>query len=159
MIYFLIQGNEIVYVGQTISPFFSRIAGHMNKLFDSFVFISAENEMLNDLEAYYIVKFKPKYNVALPGSSFYTPEGKLAKELGITVGMFRALMHQLEIKPVFGKSYCRKEFAKNKKKTLGLIKIGNLDIVPKSSENGVWDEPTQPLRKNRRDFFKTHPAK
>ena len=70
LIYFLLQGDEVVYVGQTtqnlIRPF-----SHKDKTFDSVAIIyqSEDKEELNVIEEYYIKKYAPKYN------RVFNPEG------------------------------------------------------------------------------------
>lgn len=70
LIYFLLQGDEVVYVGQTtqnlIRPF-----SHKDKKFDSVAVIyqSEDKEELNVIEEYYIKKYAPKYN------RVFNPEG------------------------------------------------------------------------------------
>ena len=66
MIYFLIKGEEVVYVGQSKKGI-SRPIHHYDKDFDYFTFISVDKqEKLNELESYYIRKYTPKYNKFLP---------------------------------------------------------------------------------------------
>lgn len=69
-LYFLLLGDQIVYVGQALN-YFTRVATHINypdKAFDAFSFIAAEKWELAYLEAAYIKKFKPIYNVAHGGA-------------------------------------------------------------------------------------------
>lgn len=62
-VYFLIQGDEIVYVGQSLD-IMARIAQHRNngKVFSKFTYIQVAPEHLDDVETEYIVRFWPKYN-------------------------------------------------------------------------------------------------
>ena len=66
-IYFLIDGNEVVYVGQSLD-FRTRMATHSidkRKTFDSFFFLPVNNrENLDWLELEYIQKLKPRDNRA-----------------------------------------------------------------------------------------------
>lgn len=62
-VYFLLHEEEIVYVGQSTSPG-SRIAQHIkDKIFDRVLLIPTND--LDNVEAKYIKKFQPKYNVML----------------------------------------------------------------------------------------------
>jgi excisionase family DNA binding protein len=62
-IYFLINENDVVYIGQSVN-IHSRIAQHKNsKTFDKFSYIECEKSELSHLEVKYIKKFKPKYNL------------------------------------------------------------------------------------------------
>lgn len=64
-IYFLLQGNCIVYVGQSIN-LHSRVVDHIcskKKVFDRFLMVEYPKKLLNRMEARYIAHFHPKYNV------------------------------------------------------------------------------------------------
>lgn len=64
-IYFLYQDKEVVYVGQTMMGL-KRVLNHFpEKKFDSVGLMRCEVEKLNEVETYYIAKFKPIYNKAL----------------------------------------------------------------------------------------------
>jgi excinuclease UvrABC nuclease subunit len=76
-IYFLLWMDEIVYVGQSVDVR-TRIDQHTVgderhevKNFNRYFFIQCEPEELNRLEAYYILKFRPKYNIAVPKAGKY----------------------------------------------------------------------------------------
>jgi hypothetical protein len=67
-IYFLLDGEKIVYVGQSIS-LLSRVAKHWQegaKPFNRVFFIECAQAELSHLEALYIDKFKPQYNASKP---------------------------------------------------------------------------------------------
>lgn len=67
-IYVLMHGREIVYVGQSLNCNL-RIGTHLNeevKVFDSYFIIECPESRLDEVEAKYIVKFHPKYNIAIP---------------------------------------------------------------------------------------------
>ena len=68
-VYFLVFENEVVYVGQTAHGI-SRPLSHKDKVFDEIKIIPCYEEDLNVLEDYYIVKYKPKYNVLI--NEYYT---------------------------------------------------------------------------------------
>lgn len=82
-IYFLIQGNEIVYVGQTKIHFATRISKHINTnniKFNSFYIIPfSPNENLNIIETKYIVEFSPRHNSKLPQNSTYLSRQQIKK--------------------------------------------------------------------------------
>ncbi len=67
-VYFLISGNEIVYVGQSVNiP--SRIEQHkkdQQKTFDRYYYIECKVTELDVVEGRYIRKFMPKYNKVIP---------------------------------------------------------------------------------------------
>ena len=61
-IYFLIQDNEIIYVGQSVN-IFARIATHIEqKEFDSYAYLECPAEQLNTYESLYIHTLRPKLN-------------------------------------------------------------------------------------------------
>ena len=67
-IYILLSLDEIVYVGQSVNVG-RRLEEHWNELkkdFNRYFVIRCERENLNKLEAYYILRFRPKYNIAIP---------------------------------------------------------------------------------------------
>ena len=60
-VYFLIQGEEVIYVGQSVN-IYSRIAQHPDKRFDRYAFVPCEVEVLDKLESLYIHTLKPRLN-------------------------------------------------------------------------------------------------
>lgn len=60
-VYFLLQGNEVVYVGQSVN-IYTRISGHHIKNFDRFAFVLCSREMLDKLESLYIHCLRPRLN-------------------------------------------------------------------------------------------------
>lgn len=67
-IYFLLLDGEVTYIGQSINCHF-RISVHIaekKKDFNSCYIIRSEPEDLDNLEALYIKKFTPRYNILLP---------------------------------------------------------------------------------------------
>lgn len=71
-VYFLFDKDEIVYIGQTTSRTDAtrRIEDHFvskDKHFDSFASFEVGDELsLSQVEAFFICKYRPKYNVGLP---------------------------------------------------------------------------------------------
>lgn len=74
-IYFLVDCENVVYVGQS-SNFTGRISTHLrDKRFDSFYLLELDSKYINDAEFFYISKFAPKYNKDAPHSErLLTPE-------------------------------------------------------------------------------------
>jgi len=60
-VYFLIDGNRVVYVGQSTNVY-SRIVEHHDKVFERFAFIPCDREMLDKLESLYIHILRPPFN-------------------------------------------------------------------------------------------------
>lgn len=69
IVYFLINDGEIVYVGQSKLGL-SRVYQHRDKVFDGVYYIPVKADMLDTVENYYILKFKPKYNKTLSKYGF-----------------------------------------------------------------------------------------
>lgn len=66
-IYFLIKGYRIVYVGQSVSTGLDRIKEHISfKSFNAYSIQNCNERELDDLETYYILQFRPRYNKILP---------------------------------------------------------------------------------------------
>lgn len=64
LIYFLLDKGEVVYVGQSTKGL-NRVKQHLyegKKQFDDFKIEKCKSDRLNDLENYYILKYRPKYN-------------------------------------------------------------------------------------------------
>jgi len=77
-IYFLLKGQDVVYVGQSVNTF-KRILDHISdkrKRFDSFYVLDANKEDLNTLEHMYILKFKPIHNFSKKMDRFVVPKIK-----------------------------------------------------------------------------------
>lgn len=68
-IYFLIKEDVIVYIGQSINLAARLLEHERTKDFDSYTFIPCDSAQLPDMEALYILKFKPSLN--------YMPNGSL----------------------------------------------------------------------------------
>lgn len=61
-VYFLIDNDEIVYVGQSLNVY-SRISAHKkDKDFDKVFVIKCQKEELTEIERYYILLLRPKHN-------------------------------------------------------------------------------------------------
>jgi hypothetical protein len=60
-VYFLVQDQEVVYVGQSVN-IYSRISQHPDKKFDKYAFVPCEVELLDKLESLYIHTLKPRLN-------------------------------------------------------------------------------------------------
>lgn len=60
-VYFLISGDEIVYVGQSTNVFV-RVREHQFKEYDGFAFVSVGRDMLDVMESLYIHFLRPSLN-------------------------------------------------------------------------------------------------
>lgn len=81
-VYFLIYKKKIVYVGKTEGIFGVSIFNHLkqNKIkFEQFYINQLDTECIEDIQARYIVKFKPKYNYTLPKNSIYMSRYKIKR--------------------------------------------------------------------------------
>lgn len=89
-IYFLIDGQEIVYVGQSMNlPL--RIDQHRResrKTFDRFTVYPCPEKLLDKLERHYIHVFRPKYN-ATPVDANDFLSGKDARDAARIIKQFR----------------------------------------------------------------------
>lgn len=80
-IYFLMDGDECVYVGQTAN-LRQRILGHGGKTFDRTMFIHVDDGIRLSAEQEWISRLRPKYN-GYPGRPSKEPEQKRSKVLFI----------------------------------------------------------------------------
>lgn len=66
-VYFLVRDGEIVYVGQA-KNIRQRIEQHddSGKIFDAIAWLEAPLLFLNDIEAYYIYRIRPRENIREP---------------------------------------------------------------------------------------------
>ena len=60
-VYFLLDGDEIVYVGQAVNVY-RRIPQHTEKRFDRYAFVPCDIDALNILESLYIHCLRPRLN-------------------------------------------------------------------------------------------------
>ena len=60
-IYFLVDNEIVVYVGQS-EDIYCRIKQHTDKQFDTAYFLRYSKELLDEKETEFIVGFNPKYN-------------------------------------------------------------------------------------------------
>lgn len=80
VVYFLISGDEVVYVGQS-KRLRMRVYSHCrDKDFDSVAYCHVYDGKPNNLEALYIAKYNPKYNATLPPNDYWLSSGILKTE-------------------------------------------------------------------------------
>jgi hypothetical protein len=60
-VYFLLDGDEVVYVGQAVNVY-SRICQHAGKKFDRYAYVPCPVEILDRLESLYIHCLRPRLN-------------------------------------------------------------------------------------------------
>ena len=104
-IYFLFENDEVVYVGQALDMA-SRIRTHIvesKKSFSSHAQIAVPEEkhhLLNEIEAYFIHKFQPKYNITIPPQGRYSnistffSKSNFDKRRQVTTDLYRSLQKQ-----------------------------------------------------------------
>jgi hypothetical protein len=110
-IYYLIDGNEIVYIGQGVNVW-GRIGTHIaenSKVFDSFFFVFVPSEDLDDYETNEIIKYNPKYNEKLSSSKEFVTTLKLKEILDWNGWALRRFIKEWDIKayPACGRLYYR----------------------------------------------------
>lgn len=71
-VYFLIDGEEVVYVGQALNVY-SRIGQHVEKRFDRYAFVPCSAPALDRLESLYIHCLRPKLNGDMSNGAKYAP--------------------------------------------------------------------------------------
>jgi hypothetical protein len=60
-IYFLVEGNEIVYIGQSVNVY-NRVTVHKEKKFSRCAYVECSHDNLDLMESLYIHFFRPKLN-------------------------------------------------------------------------------------------------
>lgn len=88
-IYFLVSGDEVIYVGQTLD-LNRRAYQHSRpdltegkvKSFDNISFIECSSFYANNVEAFYIAKFTPIFNKIMPKNDIYRKLSTLKVEIG-----------------------------------------------------------------------------
>ena len=81
-VYFLIDNNEVVYVGQSVN-IYARIAQHTDKRFTHYAVIPCQPESLNKLESLYIHLLTPRLNGSYETSGIKMAPMSLANLLNI----------------------------------------------------------------------------
>ena len=102
-IYFLIDDqNEVVYVGQSTNIYDRCITHYKNKdiLFTKIKYLLVSESKLDNVEGYFILKYKPKYNISLTGYVLFKDvRSALQRDLGRKVkqSMIRDVMRETNI--------------------------------------------------------------
>lgn len=107
-VYLLLDDGVTVYVGQS-EDVYKRIAQHKNegvKQFNSFSFIPASSDDLDDLERMYILRLNPKYNILING--LVSIENLLVRvksftDRDISMSMLKGAIKQLNIPEILFK--------------------------------------------------------
>lgn len=107
-IFFLLDGEEIVYVGKTIKSF-PPISNHRDKTFtdvsilpkDSLGFEGTHDELLIEL----LIQLLPKYNTSLPTNERYMTKGIIKKRFDINGYELNRLIKKNGAKTVFHDYY------------------------------------------------------
>ena len=95
-IYFLIDRDEIVYVGQSRTTILSRLANHItDKHFDRVTVLQYPADYdLDGLEIEYIWRIQPKYNAKIPHNPRYMRKPRLKELLGVDGPTLNALIRE-----------------------------------------------------------------
>ena len=97
-VYFLIDGDEIVYVGSSTN-FYNRLAAHYygGKVFTHFSVIDCTLEQLEIVEYNYIRALKPKYNIQTEPNGDWKPIDKVKKPSGVYRKQFVKFIESLDL--------------------------------------------------------------
>lgn len=108
LIYFLINNDDVVYVGQTKNGLY-RPFSHRNKDFNRVEIIECKENELDLLEDYYILKYQPIYNIKInDGYKLITARNKLRIMCNnnITIRDIKKIVKLLNLKLLkVGKNY------------------------------------------------------
>ena len=94
-IYYLIDTDEIVYIGQSVNVM-ARIAAHVlegEKKFTHYYVVEAHPQKLDELEAEAIMLHLPKYNKALPHNPLFKEIGYFSQTTGMSPEILARLFH------------------------------------------------------------------
>lgn len=97
-IYFLFNKGDLVYIGQ--SEFIEkRIFDHVgSKNFDSWNYIEYSKETsLNEIEADFILKYKPFYNKTIPANNLWISRGILSRIYDVPMLKSRRLINEEKV--------------------------------------------------------------
>ena len=99
-VYFLIEGEEIIYIGKSTN-YQNRLHQHkIDKEFDSFYVHSCKNRSeMEILEFKMIAKYKPILNKTLPTVEIYPSANKLKSYLNMGAWEFKRFLKKYDIKP------------------------------------------------------------
>lgn len=101
-IYYLINAEEIVYVGKSLNVY-ARIGAHLaegSKVFDSFSYQLVPAEKLDEVEIQEILWHKPRYNAHFPKNPRYKRLKELQEMFGVNSWSVKRLIKSKNIKPV-----------------------------------------------------------
>lgn len=106
-IYFLIDEEEVVYVGQSIYGLQRILIHHCQgeKKFAHYHVVTCKQEELNNLEARYIVAYNPKYNGSLPQNDFYKSMYQIKRILQKDGYEMNDILRKHNIKTIFARVY------------------------------------------------------
>ncbi|OUM91098.1 hypothetical protein [Parageobacillus thermoglucosidasius] len=103
-IYFLLNGDEIVYIGRTVK-IFPPVLKHEDKDFSHVSMLPVElfdfDGTIEDLYIHLIITFKPKYNTMLPSNDRYMTKGVIKKRFNINGYELNRLIKKNGARPVF----------------------------------------------------------
>ena len=103
-IYFLLQGDKVVYVGQTRKGL-SRPLSHSGKRYDAIEILPCKENELDFLESRFILKYSPLYNQTAGNSKYYKSLKQCRNILRETFYPFslwdlKHALHNMGIEPV-----------------------------------------------------------
>lgn len=101
-IYLLFDGEEVVYVGQSVDVH-SRALAHKNRFaFDSYTFLRCEADCLNLLEATLVLAFNPKENHKLPANPVWGSPHTIASKLDLELYVVKQYAEEQQLKNIRG---------------------------------------------------------
>ena len=129
-IYFLIDKNEVVYVGKSVD-IYNRISTHSrdaSKIFDSFSILECPTEFLKILETHYIFKLRPFLNNIFPEHCEYKSFVQLKKLLDVPTNSLKIWIKFKRIKSE-GEYYLLNDFQDFEDFKLWLQKTHNIQTT------------------------------
>lgn len=110
-IYLLLDGDEVVYVGQSNNIHWRAVQHRhqSSKQFDRYAYIMCAETDVNTIEAYLILHFAPRYNKKLPQNPLWGSLHVVAHELGLKPTDVLAFIKAENVEAVKGTGYYRKQ--------------------------------------------------
>lgn len=116
-IYFLVEGDEIVYVGVT-QNIFVRMVGHSKKKYNK-VFLMETKNKNEDLEGEYIFELSPKYNKTLRSKNIISVA---------SISSFSGINNfSVNAKSIYGKLYIKRSDLEKQNISMVRVKKGRIN--------------------------------
>ena len=99
-LYFLLRCGEVVYVGQS-NQLWGRAASHCaDKAFDQVAAFPCDPSEISILEAEYILRFRPEYNVTIPLNPRWLTRAQIKRRLQVDLWAVNRLIRNHKVEQI-----------------------------------------------------------